>query len=262
MRHIVNLCMIVVLLMSFVGCAVEDAGSRSTEPMAKIMWRTSKSHIAIVSSAIEDIVHANELLNIADEQKRAEYMGRYFDGATSFSEITNGFVITKLMGDSRISWVVTTNGHAFGQGDWTVEFQSGNGYTMVVRPNNGEYRAIMSFDYGSQRGSSDIYFSYTLVDGEMLGYPDVVSSIIGDIKVTVYEPNVSAPLCVDTEITERLTISEYNGLMSGQLNVDCIDKYYDAHDKLTVLIPLFKNYIELVCYGDSYQLFNERKLSW
>ena len=260
MRHIFNLSIIVVLLMSLVGCTIADGGSRSTEPLAKIIWQTSKSHIAIVSSAIEDVVHANELLNIADEQKRAEYMGRYFDGATSFSEITNGFVITKLMGDSRISWVVTTNGHAFGQGDWTVEFQSGNGYTMVVTPTGeGEFEANVEFDNGSQSGSADIEFSYQFEDYES-DFPDLVCTLLGEVNVVDCKSQSSKPLYVNTKITDSLKISSYNGLLQGELMVECIDKLYDVSDSITVSILTSKNYVVVTCYGEGYQFYNERML--
>lgn len=261
MRHIFNLSIIVVLLMSLVGCTIADGGSRSTEPLAKIIWQTSKSHIAIVNDAIEDVIRASEVHNIADMDERAEYASRYFDGAQMIVEQSNGFKIIKQISEDRhSSWVVTTNGHAFGEGEWTIERESGNGYKMVVTPTGeGEFEANVEFDNGSQSGSADIEFSYQFEDYE-LDSPDLVCTLLGEINVVDCKSQSSKPLYVNTKITDSLKISSYNGLLQGELMVECIDKLYDVSDSITVSILTSKNYVVVTCYGEGYQFYNERML--
>ena len=259
MRYFVNITIIGVLLLLGVGCTISDEGGRSTNMLATTIWNTSEGHIYSVASAIEDVVRIVELVAIEDEAERDKYLSTFFGGGT-LTEQGYGYSITTLTSyQTQLSWLVHTNGHAFGDGEWCVERTGGNGYIVRISRSEDEYVAEFESLYAySQAGTATIWFSYEL-DYDNLssaGYPDIVGRYFGNIDFTDGQKSETKPLMVNTSITEHLTISDYCHLLSGRVVVECVDKFFGTTDKINVLIRNNPARVDIKYYDDLHTIYS------
>lgn len=256
MKRIIYIAIFIFFATSFVSCKVSDGDKRSTKRLASEIWNASKSNIESVRNAIEEVIYIDYLLQLNTEE-RDRYLNKYFMGGTLYNN-SHGYIIrATTQYNTTISWSVTTNGAALGKGEWLVVRTGGEGYTLRVRPvGGGEMVAEFDVFYSAAlQGRADINFCYIMMREEGLAYPVIMGYYEGEIWVEDRENNPTAPVYVNTTITEQLQISEYYGLMRGAVDVECIDEFYGAHDCISADISFYPRRVDVTCYGDVHTFY-------
>lgn len=256
MKRFLNIALMALLTLLSVSCVLEDETSRSTELLATTLWHSSKEHINIVRDAVEEAIHIAELAKISDADTQAQYLSLYFPDAT-FSEYNYGYSITKATNyNTRISWTITTNNCAFGEGEWIIQRSGGSFYELTIRPcTSGKLVAEMKYYNEAQTCNASLEFSYELVDEAETPFPGVEASYTGNIEVLDPEESAKAPLHLTIDIKQPLFISEYLGLIGGEVDIECIDELYGSKERISVEIFFDPRRVNIECYGDYWTLY-------
>lgn len=261
MKRIFNINIVVTLLfaMSFAACTVDTESYRSTESLAKTMWNTSKTHIQVVKNAVEDAVRISELLAIDDESEREQFLSTFF-GRGLLSQNAKGYTITASTDyQTNYTWTIITNSSAFGAGEWRIIRSGGSSYDMILKPvGDAKFEAVIDrFYVNSHVGTANLTFSYEFDEenATTTGYSNIVGEYDGSIEVVDIAASELRPLYINTYITSTMTISDFNGIMSGKARVECIDKRYGSHDEINVTISYPPLRINIKCYNDYWTLY-------
>ena len=256
MRKLFNIAIVLLLALSSVSCVISDADSRSTEQLAHALWHASKTHINIVSSAVEEAIHIAELVKIEDDALFDDYLSLYFQGAT-LSEYDYGYSISKVTNyNTKIAWTVTTNNSAFGEGEWVIKRSGGNYYELTISPCTcGKLVAEMTYYNEAQTGDAFMEFTYELIDDGSAQFPGVEASYGGIIEVVDPEESAKSPLHLTIDIKQSLRISEYYGLMGGEVDIECIDEIYGSKDNIIAEIFYDPRRVNIECYGEYWTLY-------
>ena len=256
MRKLFNIAIVSLLAMSSVSCVISDADSRSTEQLTHALWHASKTHINIVSSAVEEAIHIAELVKIEDDALFDDYLSLYFQGAT-LSEYDYGYSISKVTNyNTKIAWTVTTNNSAFGEGEWVIKRSGGDAYELTIRPCTcGKLVAEMKYYNEAQTGDAFLEFTYELIDEAATPFPGVEASYGGIIEVVDPKESAKSPLHLTIDIKQSLRISEYYGLIGGEVDIECIDEIYGSKDNITAEIFFDPRRVNIECYGEYWTLY-------
>ena len=256
MRKLLHIAIVLSVALSSVSCVIDDATSTSTESLAHALWHASKTHINIVSDAVEEAIHIAELVKIEDEATFNNYLALYFLGAT-VTEHDYGYSITKLTNyNTKVAWTVTTNNSAFGEGEWIVKRSGGNYYELTIRPCTcGKLVAEMKYYNEAQTGEAFLEFNYELIDEATTPFPGVEAWYAGIIEVVDPKESAKSPLHLTIDIKQDLHISEYYGLIGGEVDIECIDEIYGSKDNITAEIFFDPRRVDIECYGEYWTLY-------
>lgn len=252
MRKLLNIALVVFVALSSVSCVLRDESFRSTRYLATTLWYESKEHIDVVRCGIEDAIHIGNLMLLDDTDEQAQYLEAHFAGAT-LSTTESGCVVTMPTDyETTLTWNVATNGCAFGKGEWRVSRSGGQAYELIISPDiSGDLIAeYKSYYRGAQQGEAFIRFSYE-EEGESAG---IQGAYIGNIEVVDARESAKNPLYLSIDIRQPLIISEHFGIVSGEVDIVCVDKLYDSKDEINVKINKSNRKTVIRCYGDSYVL--------
>ena len=206
--------------------------------------------------AVEEAIHLAELAKIGDADIQAQYLSLYFLDAT-FTEYDYGYSLTKLTNyNTKVAWTVTTNNCAFGEGEWVIKRSGGNYYELTIRPCTcGKLVAEMKYYNEAQAGNAFLEFSYELIDEAETPFPGVEASYTGAIEVLDPEESAKAPLHLTIDIKQPLLISEYYGLIGGEVDIECVDELYGSKERISVEIFFDPRRVNIECYGDYWTLY-------
>ena len=206
--------------------------------------------------AVEEAIHIAELAKISDADTQAQYLSLYFLDAT-FSEYDYGYSITKVTNyNTRISWTITTNNCAFGEGEWVIQRSGGSSYELTIRPCTcGKLVAEMKYYNEAQTCNAFMEFTYELTDDGSAQFPGVEASYGGILEVVDPKESAKSPLHLTIDIKQSLRISEYYGLMGGEVDIECIDEIYGSKDNITAEIFYDPRRVNIECYGEYWTLY-------
>ena len=206
--------------------------------------------------AVEEAIHIAELAKISDADIQAQYLSLYFLDAT-FTEQDYGYSLTKLTNyNTKVAWTITTNNCAFGEGEWVIQRSGGSSYELIIRPCTcGKLVAEMKYYNEAQVGNAFLEFSYELIDEAETPFPGVEASYTGAIEVLDPEESAKAPLHLTIDIKQPLLISEYYGLIGGEVDIECVDELYGSKERISVEIFFDPRRVNIECYGDYWTLY-------
>lgn len=252
MKQLLNITVVVLLTLSSVSCVLEDESSRSTEGLATTLWYRSKEHIDIVRKGVEEAIHIGNIMMIADADKKAQYLDSHFVGAT-LTTTNLGYVINMPTDyGTSISWSVTHRNNPFGEGEWTISRSGGQSYELTISPQtSGDMIAQYAFYYnGAQRGEAFLRFTYE--QENVLA--DIRANYVGIIEVVDDSESAKSPLYLTINLRRPLAISENYGIMSGEVDIECVDTLYGSTDSISVSISESSRQTVVECYGECYTL--------
>jgi hypothetical protein len=113
----------------------------------------------------------------------------------------------------------------------------------------------MKYYNEAQTCNASLEFSYELIDEAETPFPGVEASYTGNIEVLDPEESAKAPLHLTIDIKQPLLISEYLGLIGGEVDIECIDELYGSKERISVEIFFDPRRVNIECYGDYWTLY-------
>lgn len=255
MKRIYILLLALLPLFVLTSCKMEDSEERNSLKLALLIYNRSNRDMEFAASCLMNAVNFNKVLSAEDESKRAEYLDILFPSA-EFTE-HNGVYTLKFTTEygSYYSLKFSTGGVALGDGEWRVEYSSGDNYELTLSPKSGKYiNAELMFNNRDSEGVASLKFEYGYVDSAY--NPDIrVGEIViyGELTALDKQASEAQPVTIRTGIVSPLSYDHNMQFFTlGKVNIICHDALYNATDEVDAEYYVNPRRAVIECNGDSW----------
>ena len=207
------------------------------------------------ASCLMDAVNFDKVLSAESEEKRVEYLDFFFPGA-ALTQRDDVYTLkfTTVYG-TYTSLKFSTGGVALGEGEWRVEYNSGDNYELTLSPKSGKYiNAELLFNNRDSEGVANLKFEHGYIDSVYNSDMRVGEIVIfGELTALDKQASETQPVTIRTGIVSPLSY-DYNMqyFSLGMVNIICHDALYNATDEVRVEYFVNPRRAVIECNGGSW----------
>ena len=259
MKRLYILLFAIIPLFALTSCKMEEGEERSSLKLAKLIYERSNRDMEFAANCIMSAVHFNRLLSLDTEELRSEYQEVFFPHSQLLEQdgVYTLLYQTNYGGYSELK--ISTGGVALGKGVWKLEYNSGDSFTLLIKPGSGTYsQAELSFDNRDSEGVANLQFQFTYVPwtyNEAMKVGKI--GITGELTAVDRQASKVEPVTIRTNISAPLVFDYNMSYFSlGSTDITCHDAIYDVTDRVQAEYFAVPHRVVLKCNGDSWTLTN------
>lgn len=255
MKRIYILLLALLPLFALTSCKMEDSEERSSMNLANLIYHRSNRDMEFAASCLMDAVNFSKVLSAESDVKRVEYLDFFFPGA-ALTQRDDVYTLkfTTVYG-TYTSLKFSTGGVALGEGEWRVEYNSGDNYELTLSPKSDKYiNAELLFNNRDSEGVANLKFEHGYIDSVYNSDMRVGEIVIfGELTALDKQASETQPVTIRTGIVSPLSY-DYNMqyFSLGMVNIICHDALYNATDEVRVEYFVNPRRAVIECNGGSW----------
>lgn len=255
MKRIYILLFALLPLFALTSCKMEESEERSSMNLANLIYYRSNRDMEFAAKCLMDAVNFSQVLSAESEEKRAEYLNFFFPGATLTQRDDVYTLKSTTAYGTYTSLKFSTGGVALGEGEWRVEYNSGDSYELTFSPKSGKYiNAELTFFNRDSEGVANLKFEHGYIDSVYNSDIRVGEIVIfGELTALDKQASETQPVTIRTGIVSPLSY-DYNMqyFSLGMVNIICHDALYNATDEVRVEYFVNPRRAVIECNGGSW----------